>query len=65
MPPKAKIQLSKAEKNLIDQWVLQGVPKTKLLLNWDCQLLILRLFFLLMKLVFILNPYWNLLYPDD
>ena len=29
MPPKAKIQLSKAEKKLIDQWVLQGAPRNK------------------------------------
>ena len=29
MPPKAKIQLSKAEKKVIDQWVLQGAPKNK------------------------------------
>ena len=29
MPPKAKIQLSKAEKKLIDQWVLQGAPQNK------------------------------------
>ena len=29
MPPKAKNQLSKAEKKLIDHWVLQGAPKNK------------------------------------
>ena len=29
MPPKAKIQLSKAEKKLIDQWVLRGAPQNK------------------------------------
>ena len=29
MPPKAKTQLSKAEKKLIDQWVSQGAPKNK------------------------------------
>ena len=29
MPPKAKIQLSKAEKKLIDQCVLQGAPQNK------------------------------------
>ena len=29
MPPKTKIQLSKAEKKLIDQWVLRGAPRNK------------------------------------
>ena len=29
MPPKVKIQLSIAEKKLIEQWIILGAPKIK------------------------------------